>query len=59
MLGHLKNTSFLPVVPASKVFVLNFEGDVMATQVNKLREEITAVLDFGNLYYNIIVLPFH
>lgn len=33
---------------SKKIFVLNFRGDIQASQVNSLREEITAILAIAN-----------
>lgn len=39
-----KENSSTPAKPKKKVFVVNFDGDVHASDVDKLREEITAIL---------------
>jgi serine protease SohB len=41
--------------PLKKVFVLNFNGDIKATAVNALREEITAVLNVASTQDEVVV----
>jgi signal peptide peptidase SppA len=45
IMEKLSQLSILPSTKPPKVFVLTFKGDVMASQVSRLREEITAILN--------------
>ncbi len=40
---------------AKKLFVLNFKGDIKASQVDSLREEITAVLQLATTHDEVVV----
>ncbi len=48
LMEKVSQISTLPVYEKGKVFVLQFKGDVMASGVAKLREEITAVLSVAD-----------
>lgn len=44
ILRNLRLTGYLADSSRAKVLVLNFNGDMMASSVSKLREEVTAIL---------------
>lgn len=48
ILEQLKSTAFVPIRLQPRVFVLNFVGDMMASQVHTFREEVTALLSIAD-----------
>jgi serine protease SohB len=47
----------VPETPESRAFVIDFEGDIQASAVSNLREEITAVLSLAESTDEVIVRP--
>ncbi|HSW69686.1 MAG TPA: protease SohB [Gammaproteobacteria bacterium] len=41
--------------PQKNIFVLNFEGDIKASAVNALREEVTAILGVATIHDEVVV----
>lgn len=48
IMERLSKISLLPSLEKPKIFVLTFRGDIMASQVTRLREEITALEAIAN-----------
>jgi serine protease SohB len=44
-----------PAINAKRVFVLNFDGDIKASAVSALREEVTAVLNIATPHDEVVV----
>lgn len=49
IMEKISTISLLPTYENPRVFVLNFKGDMMANQVSRLREEITAILNICDI----------
>jgi hypothetical protein len=56
IMNKMSRISALPVVKPRRVFVITFKGNMMASQVKLLRDEISAVLSFADVSQDEVIV---